>query len=45
MMKTLIRLAWEALFLSEDPYAEMHDDSNPMLRGLVLVILIALVSG
>ncbi|MCK4314851.1 MAG: hypothetical protein KAX24_03680, partial [Anaerolineae bacterium] len=42
MMKTLIRLAWEALFLSESPYAEMHDDSNPMLRGLVLVILIAL---
>jgi hypothetical protein len=42
MMKTLIRLAWEALFLSEGPYAEMHDDSNPMLRGLVLVILIAL---
>ncbi len=26
MMKTLIRLAWEALFLSEGPYAEMHDD-------------------
>ena len=42
MMKTLIRLTWEALFLSEGPYAEMHGDSNPMLRGLVLVILIAL---
>lgn len=41
-MKTLIRLAWEALFLSEGPYAEMHDDSNPMLHGLVLVVLIAL---
>ncbi|MDY6874609.1 MAG: Yip1 family protein [Chloroflexota bacterium] len=42
-MKRLIRLAWEALFLSKEPYAEMHDDSNPMLHGLALVILIALV--
>jgi len=41
-MKALIRLAWKALFLSEAPYAEMHNDSNPMLHGLVLVVLVAL---
>ena len=41
-MKALIRLAWEALFLSEAPYAEMRDDSTPLVRGLVLVALVAL---
>ncbi len=41
-MKALIRLAWEALFLSEVPYAEMRDDSTPLVRGLVLVALVAL---
>ena len=41
-MKTLIRLAWEALFLSEEPYAEMHDSPNAVLRGLGLVVLVAL---
>ena len=39
-MKALIRLAWEALFLSEEPYAEMREDSNPVGRGLVLIALI-----
>jgi hypothetical protein len=42
-MKTLIRLAWEALFLSEEPYAEMRDSPNAVLRGLGLVALVALV--
>ncbi len=41
-MKTLIRLAWEALFLSEEPYAEMRDSPNAVLRGLGLVVLVAL---
>lgn len=40
-MKALIRMAWEALFLSEEPYAEMREDSNPVGRGLVLIALIA----
>jgi hypothetical protein len=40
-MKETIRLAWEALFLSETPYAEMRDVSNPVPRGLVIVVLIA----
>jgi hypothetical protein len=41
-MKALIRLTWEALFLSEEPYAEMREGSNPAVRGLGLVVLIAL---
>ena len=41
-MKALIRLAWEALFLSEAPYAEVREGSNPALRGLGLVVLVAL---
>jgi len=41
-MKALIRLAWEALFLSEEPYAEMRESSNSALRGLGIVALVAL---
>jgi hypothetical protein len=41
-MKTLIRLAWEALFLSEEPYAEMRDSPSAVPRGLGLVVLVAL---
>jgi hypothetical protein len=41
-MKKLIRLAWDALFLSETPYAEMREGTNPALYGLGLVVLIAL---
>jgi hypothetical protein len=40
-MKALIRLAWEALFLNEAPYAEMRDGSNLILRGLAIVALVA----
>jgi hypothetical protein len=40
-MKTLIRLVWEALFLSEAPYAEIRDGSQPVLRGLGIVVLVA----
>lgn len=40
-MKKGIRLAWEGLFLNEAPYAEMRDNARPVLRGLVLVLLIA----
>lgn len=41
-MKTLIRLAWEALFLKEEPYGEMRDNPSPALRGLGFVALLAL---
>ena len=41
-MKTLIRLAWEALFLREEPYGEMRDSPSPTLRGVGLVALLAL---
>jgi hypothetical protein len=41
-MKALIRLAWEALFLGEAPYAEVSDGLNPALRGLKFVVLVAL---
>jgi len=40
-MKALIRLAWEALFLSEAPCVEMRESSNPALRGLGLIVLVA----
>ncbi|MCK5639268.1 MAG: YIP1 family protein [Gammaproteobacteria bacterium] len=41
-MKALIRLGWEALFLSEKPYAEIRESSNPALRGLGFIALVAL---
>jgi hypothetical protein len=41
-MKALVRLAWEGLFLNEAPYAEIRDGSNLVLRGLGLVVLVAL---
>ncbi len=40
-LKTLVRLAWEALFLKEEPYAEIREASNPALRGLGLIVLVA----
>jgi hypothetical protein len=40
-MRELARLVWEALFLSEAPYAEMRDSPRPALRGLGLVALVA----
>ncbi len=42
-MKALIRLAWEALFLREEPYTEMRETPKPALRGLGLVALVGLV--
>ena len=41
-MKTLIRLIWEALFLSNSPYAKVREDPSPALRGLAFLLLIAL---
>lgn len=42
-MKNLIRLAWEALFLSETPYAQMRDGPKPVPRGLLFVVLLAII--
>jgi hypothetical protein len=40
-MASMIRLVWEALFLSEEPYTEIRESPNPTLRGLGLVVLVA----
>jgi hypothetical protein len=40
-MRKLIRLAWAALFLNEGPYAEMRDSPDVVLRGLGLVLVVA----
>jgi hypothetical protein len=41
-IKALIRMVWDALLLAEHPYGEMREQPNPVLRGLVIVILIGL---
>lgn len=38
-----IKLLWEALFLSEPAYAGAREQERPFLRGLLLVVLVALV--
>ncbi len=42
-MSQSIRLLWNALFLSEEPYAHMLDSARPAVRGLVLVLLVGVV--
>lgn len=42
-MKDLLQLVWEALFLSDAPYTRMRDGPQPVLRGLLIVVLIAVV--
>jgi hypothetical protein len=39
----LLYLCWNAFFLSETPYAETRESSNPVLRGLGIIILVALI--
>jgi hypothetical protein len=39
----LFRLCWNAFFLSETPYAETRESPNAVLRGLGIIILVALV--
>jgi hypothetical protein len=41
-IKTMFRLVWEALLLAERPYGEIREQPNPVLRGLVIVVLIGL---
>jgi hypothetical protein len=41
-MSELIRLTWDALFLSESPYSDMRESAKPALRGLGIVVILAL---
>ncbi len=43
-MKALIQPVWEALFLSETPYADMRAHPNPVRRGLGTILLIAVIA-
>jgi hypothetical protein len=40
-MKDLIGLAWEAIFLRQEPYHRMIDREKPVMRGLILIVVIA----
>jgi hypothetical protein len=42
-VKDLIRNVVEAFFLNESPYVEMREGPNPVLRGLLIIILVAVV--
>jgi hypothetical protein len=42
-MKDIVRSVIEAFFLDEAPYAEMRAGSNPILRGLGIVVLVGVV--
>jgi hypothetical protein len=42
-VKDLIRNVVEAFFLNESPYVEMREGPNPVLRGLLTIILVAVV--
>ncbi len=38
-----VRLGWKALFFKEDAYEEMRTAPNPVVKGLIFLILIGLV--
>ncbi len=38
-----LRLGWNALLLNEDAYEEMRADDNPVVKGLVLILVVGLV--
>ena len=42
-VQALIKLGWEALFLHPAPFINLREDPNPALRGLTLVVLIAVL--
>jgi hypothetical protein len=37
-----LRLGWRALLLQEDAYEEMRTSANPVLKGLVFIVLVGL---
>jgi hypothetical protein len=38
-----LRLGWNALLLKEEAYEEMRETANPVVKGLVLIVVIGLV--
>lgn len=38
-----VRLGWRALFLKEEAYEEMRATSNPVVKGLIFLVVIGLV--
>jgi hypothetical protein len=38
-----LRLGWRALLLQEDAYEEMRTTANPVLKGLVFIVVVGLV--
>ena len=38
-----LRLGWEALLFNEDAYEEMRVSDNPVVRGLVLIVVVGVV--
>ncbi len=38
-----LRLGWNALFFKEDAYEEMRASSNPVVKGLIFIIVVGLV--
>lgn len=43
MIINYLRLAWDALLLRDRAYTEMRESSNAFTRGLILIVLVALV--
>jgi len=38
-----LRLGWNALLLKEDAYEEMRADANPVVKGLILIVVVGLI--
>ena len=38
-----LRLGWRALLLKEDAYEEMRADANPVIKGLILIVVVGLI--
>ncbi len=40
-----LRLIWSALWFQEEAYAELRDSANPLVRGLVVVLIASVIAG
>jgi hypothetical protein len=40
-----LKLIWSALWFQEAAYAELRDSANPILRGLVVVLIASIIAG
>jgi hypothetical protein len=38
-----LRLGWDALLLKEDAYEEMRADTNPVVKGLILIVVVGVI--